>query len=290
MKIKEILQELKLSREAQQYLDFSGDKILDDVTIGDYELFLVKSGMIPNTYQIAFQRKGFDALNPEQQSQQQIQNRGKGSRKELTGVIDKWVRQYGPLIAASFNPEKTQKYVNILNRFGYKIGQKNFMGVELPTIQAPLNEKMLFDTDSKTRDGSGAWIAPNGKIFWVGFHGHEDFILEHRNTIQKISPALSKLFPQHNGRLTFDEIVSLGTEDVFQQMIKSGWMAASHGAIELFELSQNSLDKLKPFVETAWKAMHPNIILNTAKNGKYYNIPISDLLSGRFNQQTSEEY
>ena len=124
----------------------SGDKIVEEATIGEYELMVVKSGMIPNIYQVGLQRIGMDAFDPMQQLTKTPNSRGKGSLAEVKRVLNHWLQKYGELVIASHNPDKTPLYVAMVKRLGFKVDNLNLMGWRIPCI----SKTAAIDDDDET--------------------------------------------------------------------------------------------------------------------------------------------
>jgi len=125
---------VNVSDFGREYMEMSGDEIVEEVTIGDYELFVMQTGIIPDLYQIGMQRVGMDAFSLEQQSERQPGGLGRGSLKEMARVINGWIAKYGALAIASHNPEKTAMYTKLAKILGYEVKNRNIMGMQVPCI------------------------------------------------------------------------------------------------------------------------------------------------------------
>ena len=118
----------------QSYMQLAGDTLLDEVTIGDYEFFLIQNGLVDNLYQIGMQRIGLDAFNPMQQVQKQPNDRGKGSLEEMKQLISRWLHQYKELVIASHDARKTQEYIRLAHRLGFSVGSRSIFGMRFPCL------------------------------------------------------------------------------------------------------------------------------------------------------------
>jgi predicted RNase H-related nuclease YkuK (DUF458 family) len=162
-----------VSETGQRYMALSGDKIVEEATIGEYELMVVKSGMIPNIYQVGLQRIGMDAFDPMQQLTKTPNSRGKGSLAEVKRVLNHWLQKYGELVIASHNPDKTPLYVAMVKRLGFKVDNLNLMGWRIPCISKTAAEESekyslftaSFETVRKKEElNSSTMLRPIGKI------------------------------------------------------------------------------------------------------------------------------
>lgn len=114
--------------EAKDRLGALGQEVVEEVTIGDYDLFVTYDRNF-GVYQVGMQRLGMDASDIEQQAEQQKQQHGRGSRAEVRAVVQGWVDKYHLLIIGSMNPAKTEKYVRLLKALGFKPVQRELMGI-----------------------------------------------------------------------------------------------------------------------------------------------------------------
>jgi 2'-5' RNA ligase len=114
--------------EAKERLDTLGQDVVEERTIGDYDLFVTYDRNF-GVYQIGMQRVGMDASDIGQQAERQRQDRGRGDRRELVATVQGWVDKYHLLIIGSMNPAKTEKYVRLLRMLGFKPIQKELMGI-----------------------------------------------------------------------------------------------------------------------------------------------------------------
>jgi GNAT superfamily N-acetyltransferase/2'-5' RNA ligase len=119
-----------VTEEDRQTLKTLGSDIVEEKTIGDYDFFVTYEKNF-GIYQIGMQRVGMSAVDLGQQFEQQKQDRGKGSRRELKQTIQQWIDKYHVLVVASMNPAKTLKYVRLLQALGFQPKQQSFMGVPL---------------------------------------------------------------------------------------------------------------------------------------------------------------
>lgn len=135
---------LSVSETGKQYMQLSGDKVVDEATVGDYELFVLKSGQLPGLHLLGMQRVGSDAFDLGQQMGQQVNNVGNGTRAEFKKVLNTWLQKYGQLVIGSHNPEKTRKYEILLKWLGYPVKTRTEMGIPLPYIENAGESKTAF--------------------------------------------------------------------------------------------------------------------------------------------------
>jgi len=109
---------MPITPRGQQMLDFTGNKVIEEVQIGDYELFLVHDSNF-NFYQIGMQRKGQDMTDIAQQASPSAATPGKFSRQVFSDTIQRWLTEYHTLIIASHNRAKTDSYIKMLKAMGY---------------------------------------------------------------------------------------------------------------------------------------------------------------------------
>lgn len=126
---------LTVSDTGNAYMALSGDKVVDEVTIGDYEVFVLKSGIVPGLHLLGMQRIGSDAFDLSQQLTKQPNTRGTGSIADLKQTIEGWLQKYGQLVIGSHNPEKARQYERLAKRLGFKVDTKTIAGLEMPVIE-----------------------------------------------------------------------------------------------------------------------------------------------------------
>lgn len=188
-----------VSDEDKEILEnVGGSYVVDEREVGDYDVILVGTDLIPDFYQIGMQRKGMSMVDVGQQMDSQTPTAPAGGWRAVFGikpVIDGWLRQYGKLYLGSHNPDKTRKYIQILRMFGYKVGEEavDLMGQQMrvPFIKAsgarfaanllgPAEDdaqevefrKMYDYMNSLNLKGRNPWYAPNNP--WLGVRLYSD--------------------------------------------------------------------------------------------------------------------
>jgi hypothetical protein len=121
----------------QQYMDRMGINLIDQLEIGVYGLYLMKTpelGNIPSMYQIALNKRDLSIMDYSNHYKK-ITVKGEkfplSSIKEMKNKIVQWQQEYDPIIFASANPAKTKTYAKILNRMGLGLEKTEFMGQEV---------------------------------------------------------------------------------------------------------------------------------------------------------------
>jgi len=131
-----------LTDRERSSLEAPGGKIEQEVNIGGYDLFLSSLPFFGDEnlpkYQIGIKREDLDMSTPEAQFEKQ---EIKIPQKDYMSVVDKmreqirqWINQYGPLLAASMNSNKNDKYNSILSSMGFSIQQVNIFGTNMNVV------------------------------------------------------------------------------------------------------------------------------------------------------------
>ncbi len=114
-------QAMPLTPEAQKRFKVTGDRVLDEVQVGDYELFLTVDSRY-GFHQIGLQRRGHDFTSEEQQAEHIIpKGWGNFDRKAFKEAITRWLAQYHMLVVASHSSIKTKMYGLALRAIGFKL-------------------------------------------------------------------------------------------------------------------------------------------------------------------------
>jgi hypothetical protein len=155
----------------------------------------------------------------------------------------------------------------------------------------------------KVNGGIGAWIAPDGTIFDVGFHGHGLFLFTKARTIVEKSHEMKRLYPKEFLEVDLDDLeeeeldefltdiqMEVSDEELFNAMIKTGWIRTTHGSVDMYRISYEGLRRLSEFLEVSWKSMMKNVMVNTFFDDKNYSVDISDILTDTFNEKTAKNY
>ena len=131
-----------LTDRERSSLEAPGGKIEQEVNIGGYDLFLSSLPFFGDEnlpkYQIGIKRVDLDMSTPEAQfEKQEIEI----PQEDYMSVVDKmreqirqWINQYGPLLAASMNSNKNDKYNSILSSMGFSIQQVNIFGTNMNIV------------------------------------------------------------------------------------------------------------------------------------------------------------
>lgn len=144
-------QALELSPAAKRLNAVSGDTVVEEAELGDYDVFVLKSGVIPGVHLLGMQRHGSDAFDVTQQMENKPQWRGSGSMADLKQTIDGWLKKYGWLVIGSHNPEKTRKYEGLARRLGYQVKTNNDYGIPLPYIEGQSSQPKTGASDEEER-------------------------------------------------------------------------------------------------------------------------------------------
>lgn len=128
-----------LAEGAEQRLRQNMMHPLEAEIIGDYELHLIGSALMPYP-QLALQREGRDFTDLDQQFDETPRERGKFSLPLAKSTINKWLEKYKGLFAATHDPSKLKAYKVLLTRLGFKPEIQHFGPVEILFI-APQGSK-----------------------------------------------------------------------------------------------------------------------------------------------------
>jgi predicted GIY-YIG superfamily endonuclease len=126
-----------LTSADKEFIEQLGNRVVDEKEVGDYDLALIESTLIPDFFQLGIQRRGFSMADPRQQMEKQpigeIKPGWRQQVKDIMAVINGWLADHERLYAASHSPEKTAQYMSLLRRLGYNVGEQHieFHGLEL---------------------------------------------------------------------------------------------------------------------------------------------------------------
>ena len=120
---------LKKWKTWQHYQNF---KIIDSFVEGDYEFYLLlyyetyhdkenKHNDSWDFYQIGMQKTGKSFVDVDQQMKKEPSTRGKGSIENIKQKINEWLAKCHRIYFGSMNKRKTETWLRILKRLGYKI-------------------------------------------------------------------------------------------------------------------------------------------------------------------------
>ncbi len=134
-----------LTPEAEERFQIARNKVIEEVDIGDYELYLVYDKTF-GFHQMGMQRTGQDFTDIEQQAQRVPRQLGSFDRKAFKTAIQRWLDKYHLLLVASHNTAKTKLYGMALRALGFRT-QKTPSGgiVYLADEQADLAPVMRAD-------------------------------------------------------------------------------------------------------------------------------------------------
>jgi len=110
-----------LSPRGEQLFGMTGNQVIEEADIGDYELFLVLDRNL-GIHQMGMQRKGQDFTSTEEQAEKIVpKGWGKFDRKAFKSTIQRWLATYHLLIIASHNDAKIKLYALALRALGFKV-------------------------------------------------------------------------------------------------------------------------------------------------------------------------
>lgn len=147
------------------WMALSGDEIVEEREIGDYEVFLLKSGQVSGIYSIGLQRKGEDAFNPIIQQTKIPNSRGGGSLLELKHTIQEWTNKYGELMVGTENPDRLKQYMRLIKRLGLNLGERTVLGTTYPVIKK--GSLLKIRTTTVTPKGPRPELDDNGALLSV---------------------------------------------------------------------------------------------------------------------------
>ncbi len=114
------LKQAPLTPEAEERFQIARNKVVEEVDIGDYELYLVLDRNF-GFYQMGMQRVGQDFTDMEQQTDRTVPKMwGKFDRKAFKATIQRWLDKYHLLLVASHNNAKTKLYAMALRALGFR--------------------------------------------------------------------------------------------------------------------------------------------------------------------------
>ena len=97
------------------------NEVLEEVPIGDYELYLVRDNNL-GFYQIGLQRAGLDMTDMEQQAQRIVpRDWGRFDRRAFKQAIQRWLDEYHLLVVGSHSAFKTRMYGLALRAIGFRL-------------------------------------------------------------------------------------------------------------------------------------------------------------------------
>ena len=124
-----------LSKQQKNTLASMNMEIVESFELGNYEMYLVSTGMMNLyyhcDYQIGFQRSDSDFTSYEDQFKTFIFDRLPiHEAVKFVNKLKEWIEEYGKVIVHSFNEKKTEKWERILLHFNIKLKNKklNFNG------------------------------------------------------------------------------------------------------------------------------------------------------------------
>lgn len=116
-----VLKIAPLSDMGRQRFEMAHNTVLEELPIGDYELYLVQDGYF-GFVQIGLQRRGQDFTDMEQQAQRIIpRNWGNFDRKGFKAAIQRWLSEHHLIVIGSHNPVKTKLFSLALRSIGFRL-------------------------------------------------------------------------------------------------------------------------------------------------------------------------
>ncbi len=113
-------QAMPLTPRGQQLFQMSGNEVIEEVDIGDYELYLTYSHPL-GLYQMGMQRAGQDFTDEQQQAERVTPKLwGSFDRRAFKTTVQRWLSQYHLLLVASHNSAKTKLYGIALRALGFR--------------------------------------------------------------------------------------------------------------------------------------------------------------------------
>lgn len=119
----------EISQSQKQSLTNMGLDVVEEETVGEYEIVLVedinRTGIYQETnYSVGFQRKGRDFISPSDQMSKQAPDELSLNHlkqtiplEQMIPILKSWVEQYGKIAIGSYNPRKTKIYKKIFDRY-----------------------------------------------------------------------------------------------------------------------------------------------------------------------------
>lgn len=125
-----------LTQEHKDHLKSYGYQVVDQVTIGPYDLVLTRFALLGNSYHLAMQKDGQDFADAEQQMEK-YPGSIEAKPSEFIPIINKWIQKYGVLYVSSNNRRKARIYEKILKHLGYQTETMDLFGSLITTIETP---------------------------------------------------------------------------------------------------------------------------------------------------------
>lgn len=115
---------MPLSPRGEQLFQMSGNEVVEEVNIGDYELYLTRiqvPGQRAKMYQMGMQRTGQDFTDPQQQMERVTPRLwGSFDRRAFKTTVQRWLDQYHLLVVSSLSSTKTRLYGMALRAMGFR--------------------------------------------------------------------------------------------------------------------------------------------------------------------------
>ena len=115
---------MPLTPMGEQRIQISGNEVVENVDIGDYELYLIRirvSGQQMYMYQMGMQRAGQDFTDIQQQAERITPKLwGSFDRRAFKATVQRWLDQYHLLVVSSHNSTKTKLYGLALRALGFR--------------------------------------------------------------------------------------------------------------------------------------------------------------------------
>lgn len=107
---------------------------VDERIVGDYELHLVHSPMIPYP-QIGLQKNGMDFTDIAQQQTKVPSERGDLNMGEIKAIITEWLEEYGGVTVGTFDERKLRTYKALLTRMRFKTQMVKFGFMDILVVK-----------------------------------------------------------------------------------------------------------------------------------------------------------
>jgi len=133
MKIDELI-----SKTDTQNLNAQGYEVIDQFEVDQYNFALTKipdilAPMLGAEYQLGFSKDGTDFTDYAQQDQKFVSKNEKfplGKLSKGLNTVKQWISEYGPIVIASNNTNKTKLYAKIFKRARFTIDTQSAMGMD----------------------------------------------------------------------------------------------------------------------------------------------------------------
>jgi hypothetical protein len=110
-----------LTGRGEHLFEQYNNEVLEEVPIGDYELYLVRDNKF-GFYQIGLQRAGMDMTDLEQQAQRIVpRDWGGFDRRAFKQAIQRWLDEHHLLVVGSHSAFKTRMYGLALRAIGFRL-------------------------------------------------------------------------------------------------------------------------------------------------------------------------